>query len=45
VKWLNRAADAHELTVLNAGVLAAYKPLRHSAGFQAFLKRVGLAKG
>jgi TolB-like protein/Tfp pilus assembly protein PilF len=42
VKWLNRAADDHEMSVLNAGVLPVYAPIRKSNGFQALLKRIGL---
>ncbi len=43
VKWLNRAADEHEITVLNAGVLPVYAPVRNSGAFQALLARIGLA--
>ena len=42
IKWLNRAADDHEMSALNAGVLPVYKPMRKSDGFQAFLRRIRL---
>ena len=41
-KWLQRAADAHEGTVLNSAVAPVYASVRKSPEFQALLKRIGL---
>jgi Tfp pilus assembly protein PilF len=42
IKWLNRAADDHEMSALNAGILPVYQPMRRSDGFRAFLRRIHL---
>jgi len=44
IQWLGRSADDHELSVLYIGVDASFDRLRSMPGFQAILKRIGLAR-
>jgi hypothetical protein len=40
--WLQRSADQHEIQVLFANVDPIFAPMRHSPGFRALLKNLGL---
>lgn len=43
VAWLNKSADAHEAGILAIGVGPGFDRVRRSVGFQAVMKRIGLA--
>ena len=42
MKWLDRSAEDHDFSLLYVNDDAAFDRLRHSARFQALLKRIGL---
>jgi hypothetical protein len=44
LKWLDRSADRHEWSALNIAINPIYAPMRNSPGFQALIKRIGLAQ-